>query len=120
MSERLNDILDNLSKLSIEEAALLCKKMEEAWGVSAVSMSAPSAAAMPSQEEKSSFDVKLTSVGAKKIELIKVVRELTGLGLKEAKDLVEGLGVIKTGVSKIDADALKSKLEEAGASVELK
>lgn len=123
----LETISEELSKLTILEAAELVKMLEDKWGVSA-------AAAAPvmmaggggdagggAAEEKTEFDVELTGVGDKKIQVIKVVREITGLGLKDAKDLVDGAPkVLKEGVSKADADAIKAKLEEQGASVTIK
>jgi large subunit ribosomal protein L7/L12 len=122
----LAKIVDELSSLSVLEAAELSKMLEEKWGVSAaapVAVAAVGAAggAAAAAEEKTAFDVVLASAGAQKINVIKVVRELTGLGLKEAKDLVEGAPKpVKTGVSKEDAEAMKKKLAEAGATVEVK
>jgi len=120
----LAKIVDELSKLTVLEAAELSKMLEEKWGVSAaapVAVAAVAGGAAPAGEAKTEFDVILAASGDKKIEVIKVVREVTGLGLKEAKDLVEGAPKpLKTGVSKADADALKKKLEEVGAKVELK
>ncbi len=122
----LAKIVDELSGLSVLEAAELSKMLEEKWGVSAaapVAVAAVGAAggAAAAAEEKTAFDVILASAGAQKINVIKVVRELTGLGLKEAKDLVEGAPKpVKTGVSKEDADNMKKKLTEAGATVEVK
>lgn len=117
-------LIEELSNLSILEAASLVKKLEEKWGVSAsapVAVAPAGAGSAPAAEEKTEFDVELTSAGAKKIDVIKAVREVTGLGLKEAKDLVEGAPKpVKTGISKADADALKAKLEAAGASVTVK
>ena len=120
-------LVDELSSLSVLEAAELSKMLEEKWGVSAaapvaVAAAAPGAAGAAAQaEEKTSFDVILANAGAQKINVIKVVRELTGLGLKEAKDLVEGAPKpVKTGVSKEDAENMKKKLTEAGATVEIK
>lgn len=117
-------LIEELSNLSILEAASLVKELEEKWGVSAsapVSVAPAGAGSAPAAEEKTEFDVELTSAGAKKIDVIKAVREVTGLGLKEAKDLVEGAPKpVKTGISKADADALKAKLEAAGASVTVK
>jgi large subunit ribosomal protein L7/L12 len=102
----------------------LIKEMEEKFGVSAaaaVAVAAPAAAAGPVAEEKTEFDVVMTSFGANKVNVIKVIRELTGLGLKEAKDLVEGVpSTVKEGISKADAEAVKKKLDEAGAAVEIK
>ena len=121
MSE-LNKIVDQLSKLTVVEAAELSKQLEDKWGVTAVApvAAAPVAAATP-VEEKSEFTVFLTAVGDKKINVIKEVRAFTGLGLKEAKDLVEAAPKeIKSGVAKKDAEEAKKKLEVAGAKVELK
>jgi large subunit ribosomal protein L7/L12 len=119
----LQKIYDDLSKLTILEMADLTKKMEEGWGVSAaaaVAMAGPAAAAAP-VEEKTEFTVVLTAVGEKKIEVIKEVRALTGLGLKEAKDLVEGAPkTVKEGVNKDEAAKIKTTLEKVGAKVELK
>ena len=120
----LAKIVDELSGLSVLEAAELSKMLEEKWGVSAaapvaVAAAAPGAAA--AAEEKTAFDVILASAGAQKINVIKVVRELTGLGLKEAKDLVEGAPkAVKTGVTKEESETMKKKLTEAGATVEVK
>lgn len=122
----LAKIVDELSGLSVLEAAELSKMLEEKWGVSAaapVAVAAVGAAggAAAAVEEKTAFDVILANAGAQKINVIKVVRELTGLGLKEAKDLVEGAPKpVKTGVSKEDAEGMKKKLTEAGATVEVK
>tara|TARA_B100000686_G_scaffold224558_1_gene231700 strand:- start:88 stop:450 length:363 start_codon:yes stop_codon:yes gene_type:complete len=117
----LNKIIDELSKLTVVEAAELSKQLEEKWGVSpAVAAAAPAAAAVPA-EEKSEFTIFLTAAGDKKINVIKEVRALTGLGLKEAKDLVEGAPKeVKKGVPKKEAEEAKKKLETAGAKVELK
>ena len=118
----LNKIIDELSKLTVVEAADLSKKLEEKWGVTAATAvaAAPAAAAAPA-EEKSEFTIFLSSSGDKKINVIKEVRAITGLGLKEAKDLVEGAPKeIKAGVPKKEADEFKKKLEAAGAKVELK
>ena len=122
----LAKLVDELSGLSVLEAAELSKMLEEKWGVSAaapVAVAAVGAAggAAAAAEEKTAFDVILANAGAQKINVIKVVRELTGLGLKEAKDLVEGAPKpVKTGVSKEDAEGMKKKLTEAGATVEVK
>ena len=119
----LNKIIDELSKLTVVEAAELSKQLEEKWGVSAaapVAAAAASGAAAP-VEEKSEFSVFLTSAGDKKINVIKEVRAFTGLGLKEAKDLVEAAPKeVKSGVPKKDAEEAKKKLEAAGAKIELK
>ena len=118
----LNKIIEDLSKLSVVEAAELSKQLEEKWGVSAAVAAAPAAGgAAAGGEEKSEFTVFLTSFGEKKINVIKEVRAITGLGLKEAKDLVEAAPKeVKAGVAKKDADEMKAKLEAAGAKVELK
>ena len=123
----LNKIIDELSKLTVVEAAELSKMLEEKWGVSAAAPVAVAAAgAAPSgdaaaAEEKDEFTIVLAAAGDKKINVIKEVRTITGLGLKEAKDLVEGAPKeLKTGVSKDEANGFKEKLEAAGATVELK
>ena len=121
----LNKIIDELSKLTVVEAAELSKQLEEKWGVTAAAVAAPAAAGAAAggapAEEKSEFTVVLASAGDKKINVIKEVRAVTTLGLKEAKDLVEGAPKeIKSGVSKKDAEEMKKKLEAAGAKVELK
>ena len=120
----LNKIIDELSKLTVVEAAELSKQLEEKWGVTAAAAEAAPAAAAAGgapAEEKSEFTVVLASAGDKKINVIKEVRAVTALGLKEAKDLVEGAPKeIKSGVSKKDAEEMKKKLEAAGAKVELK
>ncbi len=120
----LDKIVEDLSALTVLEAAELSKMLEEKWGVSAaapVAVAAAGAAPAAAAEEKTEFTVQLTSAGDKKIEVIKEVRAITGLGLKEAKDLVEGAPKpLKAGVAKADADAIKKKLEEVGAKVELK
>ena len=120
----LNKIVEDLSKLTVVEAAELSKTLEEKWGVSAaapVAAAAPAAAGGAAAEEKNDFIVNLVSSGDNKIGVIKEVRAFTGLGLKEAKDLVEGAPKqLKAGVSKKDADDIKKKLEAVGAKVELK
>ena len=117
----LNKIVDELSKLTVVEAAELSKQLEEKWGVTAAAPAAPAAAAAAPAEEKTDFTIFLTSVGDKKINVIKEVRAITGLGLKEAKDLVESAPKeVKKGVPKKDAEEFKKKLEAAGAKVELK
>jgi len=119
----LNKIIDDLSGLTVVEAAELSKQLEEKWGVTAVAAAAPAAAAAGAEavEEKSEFTIMLTSAGDKKINVIKEVRAVTSLGLKEAKDLVEGAPKeIKSGVNKKEAEEIKVKLEAAGAKVELK
>lgn len=123
LSKEAQAILDAVSKLTVLELAALVKAMEEKFGVSAaapVAVVAAGAGAAPA-EEKDTFDVELTEAGAQKINVIKVVRELTGLGLKEAKDLVEGAPkMVKEGLKKPEAEAMKKKLEEAGAKVTIK
>jgi large subunit ribosomal protein L7/L12 len=123
----LAKIVDDLSSLTVLEAAELSKMLEEKWGVSAAApvamAAAPGAGGVPAEEveEKTEFDVILAEAGDKKINVIKEVRAVTGLGLKEAKDLVEAAPKpVKEGISKDEAEALKKKLEEAGAKVELK
>jgi large subunit ribosomal protein L7/L12 len=120
----LNKIVEDLSSLSVIEAAELSKLLEEKWGVSAaapVAAAAPAAAGEAAVEEKTDFDVVLTEAGANKISVIKEVRTITGLGLKEAKDLVEGAPKpLKQGVAKAEAEEMKKTLEAAGAKVELK
>ena len=123
-SEKITNILEEIKSLTILELNELVKAVEEEFGVSAaapVGVVAAAGAAAPAAEEKTEFDVILTSAGAKKLNVIKVVREITGLGLKEAKDLVESAPkAVKEGLSKADAEELKKQLEENGASVELK
>tara|TARA_B100000941_G_scaffold279225_1_gene244490 strand:- start:572 stop:943 length:372 start_codon:yes stop_codon:yes gene_type:complete len=120
----LNKIIEDLSKLTVVEAAELSKQLEEKWGVTAAApvVAAPAGgAAAPAGEEKSEFSLFLSAAGDKKINVIKEVRAITGLGLKEAKDLVEGAPKeIKGGVAKKEAEEFKKKLEAAGAKVELK
>ena len=121
----LQRLVDDLSKLTVLEAADLAKMLEEKWGVSAAAAvavaAAPGGAAAAPVEEKTEFTVVLTSHGEKKIEVIKEVRALTGLGLKEAKELVEGAPKpVKEGVNKDEAEKIKAQLEKAGAKVELK
>src|SRR5437868_13718072 len=121
----LQRLVDDLSKLTVLEAADLAKLLEEKWGVSAAAAvavaAAPGAAGAAPVEEKTEFTVVLAAVGEKKIEVIKEVRALTGLGLKEAKDLVEGAPKpVKEGVNKEEADKIKTTLEKVGAKVELK
>jgi len=117
----LNKIIEDLSKLTVVEAAELSKQLEEKWGVTAAAPVAVAAAGAAAGEEKSEFTVFLASFGDKKINVIKEVRAITGLGLKEAKDLVEAAPKeVKAGVAKKDADEMKAKLEAAGAKVELK
>ena len=119
----LNKIVDQLSKLTVVEAAELSKQLEEKWGVTAIApvTAAPAAGTAPVAEEKTEFTIFLTAFGDKKINVIKEVRAITGLGLKEAKDLVEAAPKqVKAGVTKKDAEEAKKKLEAAGAKVELK
>ncbi len=122
-TEKTTQILDQIKALTILELADLVKAIEEEFGVSAapVAVAAGAAPAAAAAEEKTEFDVVLKSFGAKKLDVIKVVRELTGLGLKEAKELVEGAPkTLKEGASKEDADSIKEKLVAAGAEVEIK
>ena len=119
----LNKIIEDLSSLTVVEAAELSKQLEEKWGVTAMAAPAPAAAAAggAAEEAKDDFTIMLVSAGDKKINVIKEVRAATSLGLKEAKDLVEGAPKeVKTGVNKKDAEEIKAKLEAAGAKVELK
>ena len=124
-SEKITNIVEEIKTLTIIELADLVKAVEEEFGVSAAApvgvAVAAGAAAAPAAEEKTEFDVVLKSFGAKKLDVIKAVREITGLGLKEAKEMVEGAPkTVKEGVSKDEAEELKKKLEEVGAKVELK
>ncbi len=122
-SEKITAILDEIKSLTILEVADLVKALEEEFGVSAapVAVAGAAAPAAAAAEEKTEFDVELKSFGAKKLDVIKVVRELTGLGLKEAKELVESAPkVVKEGASKEDAEKIKASLEAAGAEVEIK
>ncbi len=125
MAVSKEDILETISNMTVMEIVELISAMEEKFGVSAAAAvaAAPAAAAGPAAvvEEQTEFDVILANFGANKVGVIKVIRELTGLGLKEAKDLVEGVpSNVKEGVSKADADSMKKKLEEAGAAVTIK
>ena len=125
-TEKTTKILEDIKTLTILELADLVKALEEEFGVSAApvavaGVAAPAGGAAPAAEEKTEFDVVLKDFGAKKLDVIKVVRELTGLGLKEAKELVEGAPkTLKEGVSKEEAESLKEKLAAAGAEVEIK
>ena len=123
-SEKITNILEEIKSLTILELADLVKAVEEEFGVSAaapVGVVAVAGAAAPAAEEKTEFDVVLKSFGAKKLDVIKAVREITGLGLKEAKEMVEGAPKnVKEGVSKDEAESLKKTLEAAGAVVEIK
>ena len=117
----LNKIIDELSKLTVVEAAELSKQLEDKWGVTAAAAAPAAAAPAEAAEEKTEFTVFLASIGDKKINVIKEVRAITGLGLKEAKDLVEAAPKeVKVGLSKKDAEEAKKKLEAAGAKIELK
>ena len=117
----LNKIIDDLSSLTVVEAAELSKQLEEKWGVTAAAAVAPPPPAAAPVEEKDEFTIMLTAAGDKKINVIKEVRAVTSLGLKEAKDLVEGAPKeVKSGVNKKEAEEIKKKLEAAGAKVELK
>lgn len=126
MAASKEEILNAISNMTVLEIVDLVKMMEEKFGVSAaapvaVAAAAAPGAAAPVAEEKTEFTVTMTSFGANKVGVIKVVREITGLGLKEAKDLVEGVpSVVKDGVPKADADGIKKKLEEAGAAADIK
>ena len=124
MSEKIAALIEEIKALTVMELSELVKAIEEEFGVSAAAPVAVAGVAAPgaaAAEEKTDFDVELTDAGAEKIKVIKVVRELTGLGLKEAKDAVDGAPkVLKEGVSKEDAEAIKAKLEEVGAKVTLK
>ena len=123
MSEKITAMIEEIKALTVLELSELVKAIEEEFGVSAAAPLAVAAVAGPAAaaEEKTEFDVMLMDAGSGKIGVIKVVREITGLGLKEAKDLVDGAPkAVKTGVSKDDAEAIKAKLEEAGAKVEVK
>ena len=125
MSEKVTKFIEEIKELTVLELADLVSALEEEFGVSAaagaVVVAAGGAAGGAAAEEKTEFDVVMTSFGEKKLDVIKVVREITGLGLKEAKEMVEGVpSKVKEGASKEDAEAIKAKLEEAGAAVELK
>jgi large subunit ribosomal protein L7/L12 len=127
MAASKEDILNAISNMTVMEIVDLVKMMEDKFGVTAaapvamVAAGGAAAAAAPAAEEKTEFNVTMTSFGANKVGVIKVIREITGLGLKEAKDLVEGVpSAVKEGVSKADADAIKKKLEDAGAAAEIK
>ena len=127
MAVSKEELIEALSNLKVLEVVDLVKALEEKWGVSAAAAvavaAAPAAggAAAPAAEEKTEFNVTMTSFGANKVGVIKVIREITGLGLKEAKDLVEGVpSVVKEAVPKAEADSIKKKLEEAGAAAEIK
>ena len=116
----IEELLEKIDALTVAELAELVKAIEEKYGVSAVAAAAPAAGAVAAAEEKTSFNVVLKEAGANKIQVIKVVRDATGLGLKEAKDLVDGAPkTVKEGVSKEEAEELKAKFTEAGAVIEL-
>ena len=117
----LNKIIEDLSSLTVAEAADLSKQLEEKWGVTPIAAAAPAAAGAAAAEEKDDFTIMLVSAGEKKINVIKEVRAITGLGLKEAKDLVDKAPTpLKEGIAKDEAESLQKSLEEAGAEVELK
>ena len=125
MAVAKDDILNAISNMTVLEVVELIEAMEEKFGVSAASLAVPVAAAAPAAaaaaEEKTEFNVVMTGFGDNKVNVIKAIRTITGLGLKEAKDLVEGCPAsVKEGVSKADADSMKKQLEEAGATVEIK
>jgi len=126
MPTDVSKVLDTLGKMTVLELVELKNAIEEEWGVTAaapvaVAAAGPAGDGAAAEEEKDSFDVVLTAVGDKKIQVIKVVRAITGLGLKEAKDLVDGApGAVKEGAAREEADTIKGQLEEAGATVELK
>jgi large subunit ribosomal protein L7/L12 len=124
MSEKVEKLIEDVKSLTVLELSELVKALEDEFGVSAsapVAVAAAPAAAAPAAEEKTSFDVVLKAIGDQKIQVIKAVREITGLGLKDAKDLVDAAPkTIKEGVAKADADTMKEKLTKAGAEVELK
>jgi len=126
MAATKEELIEALSNLKVLDVVDLIKALEEKWGVSAaapvaVAAVGAAAAAAPAAEEQTEFNVTMTSFGANKVGVIKVIREITGLGLKEAKDLVEGVpSSVKEGVPKADAEAIKKKLEEAGAAAEIK
>jgi len=124
MAVAQTEILDKISSMTVLELSELIKAMEEKFGVSAaaaVATAAPAAAAAPAVEEQTEFTVMLTAIGDNKVNVIKAVRELTGLGLKEAKDVVDGAPkAVKEGINKADAEAAKKKLEDAGGKAEIK
>ena len=124
MASSVDTVFDSLGSMTVLELVELKNKIEEEWGITAaapVAVAAPGGGGEAAVEEKTSFDVVLTGAGEKKIQVIKVVRAITGLGLKEAKDLVDGApNAVKEGVAQDEADSIKAQLEEAGASVEVK
>ena len=124
MASSVDTVFDSLGSMTVLELVELKNKIEEEWGITAaapVAVAAPGGGGEDAVEEKTSFDVVLTGAGEKKIQVIKVVRAITGLGLKEAKDLVDGApNAVKEGVAQDEADSIKAQLEEAGASVEVK
>ena len=121
MSEKTDKMLEEIDSLTVVELSELVKGIEEKYGVTAAAVAAPAAGGAAAAEEKSEFDVVLTDAGANKIAVIKVVRDVTGLGLKEAKELVDGAPkTVKEAVAKAEAEEIKAKFVEAGATVELK
>ena len=121
MSEKITAMIEEIKALTVLELSELVHALEEEFGVSAAAMAAPAAAAAPAAEEKTEFDVILAGFGSNKLGVIKAIREITGLGLKEAKEMVEGAPkTVKEGVSKDEAESVKKALEEAGAEVEVK
>ena len=121
MSEKTDKMLEEIDSLTVVELSELVKGIEEKYGVTAAAVAAPAGAGAAAAEEKTDFDVVLTSAGANKIAVIKVVRDVTGLGLKEAKELVDGAPkTVKEAVAKAEAEEMKAKFVEAGATVELK
>ena len=121
MSEKTDKMLEEIDSLTVVELSELVKGIEEKYGVTAAAVAAPAGAGAAAAEEKSEFDVVLTDAGSNKISVIKVVRDVTGLGLKEAKDLVDGAPkTVKEAVAKAEAEEIKAKFVEAGATIELK
>ena len=121
MSEKTDKMLEEIDSLTVVELSELVKGIEEKYGVSAAAVAAPAGAGAAAAEEKSEFDVVLTDAGSNKISVIKVVRDVTGLGLKEAKELVDGAPkTVKEAVAKAEAEEIKAKFVEAGATIELK
>ncbi|MBN2723640.1 MAG: 50S ribosomal protein L7/L12 [Deltaproteobacteria bacterium] len=125
MAVTKEQVIEFLSNMTVMDMANLVKELENQWGVEAApavvaGAAAPAAAAAPAEEEKTEFDVIIKSVGAKKIEVIKAIRQITSLGLKEAKDMAADGATVKTGVTKEEAESIKKAMEEAGASIEVK
>ncbi len=121
MSEKTDKMLEEIDSLTVVELSELVKGIEEKYGVTAAAVAAPAGAGAAAAEEKSEFDVVLTDAGSNKISVIKVVRDVTGLGLKEAKELVDGAPkTVKEAVAKVEAEEIKAKFVEAGATIELK